>query len=352
MYRQFVAFDDGIADFRSDTVTRPTPAMRRAMAEAKVGDDVYGEDPTVNELQERCAETVGHEAALFVPSGTMGNQIGVALHTRPGDGLVCVESSHIRYYEGGGAAANSGVQLLPIPSPNGEMTPEQVSAVGAGDPHLARPALLAWENTHNVSGGTVVPVELFRATSAAARDRGWAIHLDGARVFNAAAAAQVDVKEFTKLADTVQFCLSKGLGAPVGSIIAGSQDLIDRSLAIRKRLGGGMRQAGVIAAAALLALEHRHELAADHELARRLAKEVSSRAPEAVDVGAVHTNMVLVDAGAVPGGAPAFLDALERQGVKVAAIYGTMLRFVTHRDVDDRDIDRITAALDGARTAR
>ncbi len=341
-----MAFPDGVADFRSDTVTRPTAAMREAMATAEVGDDVYGEDPTVNELQERCAETVGHEAALFLPSGTMGNQIGIALHTRPGDGVVCVEKAHVRYYEGGGAAANSGAQLLPVASADGVIRPDQVAAVGEGDPHLPRPTLLMWENTHNLSGGTVVPLDIFGATSQAARDRGWAIHLDGARIFNAAVAAGVDVRDYTARVDTVQFCLSKGLGAPVGSIIAGSRQLVDRALAVRKRLGGGMRQAGIMAAPALLALEHRHDLARDHELARRLAKEIEARAPGTVDEQEVATNMVLMDAGPLPGGAERFLHEMAVRRVNMFAISDDVLRFVTHRDVDDQDVDRVVDALD------
>ncbi len=345
-YRHAMPFSDGIADFRSDTVTRPTAEMREAMAAAVVGDDVYGEDPTVNELQERCAEAVGHEAALFVPSGTMGNQIGVALHTRPGDGVVCVERAHVRFYEGGGVAANSGAQLLPVPGDDGVITPDDIAEVGAGDPHLPRPTLLTWENTHNLSGGTVVPIEIFRTTSGVARERGWAVHLDGARIFNASAAAGLDVREYTTEVDTVQFCLSKGLGAPVGSIIAGSRVLIDRALSVRKRLGGGMRQAGVIAAPALLALDHRHNLVRDHHLASRLAAEIASRVPGAVDASAVVTNMVVMDAGSLPGGADRFLKEMDSRRVNMMTMYGSMLRFVTHRDVDDADVDRVIEALD------
>lgn len=341
-----MAFSDGVADFRSDTVTRPTAEMRAAMAAAEVGDDVYGEDPTVNELQDRCAEIVGHEAALFVPSGTMGNQIGIALNTHPGAGVVCVERSHVRLYEGGGAAANSGVQILPVDSHDGAITPDQIASVGDGDPHLPQPMLLSWENTHNLSGGTVVGVELFAKTSEAARERGWSVHLDGARIFNAAVATGVDVTEFTRHADTVQFCLSKGLGAPVGSIIAGSGALIGRALAVRKRFGGGMRQAGIIAAGALLALEHRHLLQADHDLARLLAKEIGSRVPAAVALTPPATNMVLVDGDALPDGADGFLSTLAARGVKMAVIYGSMLRFVTHRDVSEADVERVVGALD------
>ncbi len=341
-------FSDGVADFRSDTVTRPTDEMRAAMAAADVGDDVYGEDPTVNLLQERAAELVGHEAALFVPSGTMGNQIGIAILARPGDGVVCVETAHIRRFEAGGLAANSGVETIPVPSPDGGITVEQIERVNEDDAHLPSPAVLAWENSHNMSGGRVIDLEMFTASTQAARRRGWSVHLDGARIFNAAVAAGVPVTDYTRQADTVQFCLSKALGAPVGSILAGSRQLIDRAVRVRKRLGGGMRQAGIVAAGGLVALDHRADLVADHALAARLAKELHALVPDAVDPGSVVTNIVLVDQAAVPCSNERLQAAFDEQRVKVAPIAGSILRFVTHRDVGDSDVERVVAAFRAA----
>lgn len=341
-----MAFSDGIADFRSDTVTRPTDAMRKAMAECVVGDDVYGEDPTVNELQERCADLVGKEAALFVPSGTMGNQIAINLHTRPGQGAVCVETAHVRRYEVAGAAALSGVQWYPVATPNGEMGVDDIGAlVGSTDYHVPEISLLCWENTHNTSGGTVVPLGVMAAGTEVARRHGMRVHLDGARLFNASVASGHSASDFAAHADTVQFCLSKGLGAPVGSMLCGPAELITAARRVRKRFGGGMRQAGVIAAAALVALEHRHHLTDDHALARRLADGLADRLPGSTDPEACQTNMVVVDewaAGFQPG---ELKDRLSSEGVLVGSMRPGMLRFVTHRDVDERDVDRLLAAV-------
>lgn len=342
-----MAFPDGTADFRSDTVTRPTDEMRAAMASAPVGDDVYGEDPTVNALQEAAAGLLGKEAALFLPSGTMGNQIALNILTRPGEGLVCVENAHIRRYEAAGAAALSGLQILPVPTSNGEITVEALqSQIGPwpGDHHAPRPALLTWENTHNVSGGTVVPIALMEQTTKVARERGLAVHLDGARIFNAAVASGIDVARYAGCADTVQFCVSKGLGAPVGSLIAGSVDLIEEAHRRRKRFGGGMRQAGIIAAAGLLALDHRHALAVDHEMANELATGINARFPGASSDP--QTNMVIVHEEALGVPAGNFQDRLASAGVFVGDIVPGVLRFVTHRDVDLNDVKRVLAALD------
>ncbi|MDH3539521.1 MAG: threonine aldolase family protein, partial [Acidimicrobiia bacterium] len=282
-----MAFTNGLADFRSDTVTRPTEIMRKAMAGADVGDDVYGEDPTVNLLQDRCAELMGKERALFVPSGTMGNQIAINLQTRPGQGAVCVESAHVRRYEVAAAAALSGVQWYPVASSGGVMTPAEIEAASQStDYHVPEIRLLCWENTHNTSGGTVVPLSVMREGSAAARQNAMSIHLDGARIFNAAAAEGVEASSFAAEADTIQFCLSKGLGAPVGSMLCGPGDLMTEARRVRKRFGGGMRQAGVIAAAGLVALEQRHHLAEDHALAGRLAVGLADRRPGSTDPSA------------------------------------------------------------------
>ena len=340
-----MAFLDGTADFRSDTVTRPTETMRAAMASAEVGDDVYGEDPTVNDLQEKAAELIGKEAALFLPSGTMGNQIALNVLARPGEGLICVETAHIRRYEAGGAAALSGLQILPVPSPNGHMTAAQVAAAaGPADHHFPRAALLAWENTHNVSGGTVVPLEAMRQATAEARRRGMAVHLDGARIFNAAARAGIPAASFAAVADSVQFCLSKGLGAPVGSLVAGSTEFVEEAHRRRKRFGGGMRQAGIIAAAGLLALEHRHALTLDHDLAASLATGIGERFPSACSTP--ETNMVIVRDLELGMEAGEFRRRLAAAGILVGAIEPGVLRFVTHRDVDAGDVTRVLAALD------
>lgn len=341
-----MAFTDGLADFRSDTVTRPTEAMRKAMAEAEVGDDVYGEDPTVNLLQETCAELVGKDAALFVPSGTMGNQIAINLQTRPGQGAVCVEAAHVRRYEVAAAAALSGIQWYPVATSDGTMTPEEIDASSRStDYHIPEIRLLCWENTHNTSGGTVVPLPVMERGTATARRNGMSVHLDGARIFNAAVAEGVEAAAFAAHADTIQFCLSKGLGAPVGSMLAGPVDLITEARRVRKRFGGGMRQAGVLAAAGLIALEHRHALGDDHALAAALAAGIAERRPGAADPTACQTNMVLVDeraAGYEPGGLKTLLAEV---GVAVGSVRPGVLRFVTHRDVDERDVGRVLDVL-------
>lgn len=346
-----MAFADGLADFRSDTVTRPTPEMRRAMADAEVGDDVYGEDPTVNALEEESAAVVGKAAAVFVPTGSMGNQLGILTQTRPGDEAVCVETAHVRNYEVGAAAALSGVQFRTVPGTDGRIFPNQVEhALQGTRHHMPRITLLVWENTHNVSGGTVVPHRLMEETSAVARAAKLAIHLDGARIFNAAIAADIDAAAFAAVADTIQFCFSKGLGAPIGSILCGPSDLIDEARYVRKRLGGGMRQVGVIAAAARVALRDRARLSADHELAGLLAAGLAERYPGCVDLGQVQTNMVIVDA-AVFSFTPALLRGrLAAEGILVGALSPTVFRLVTHRDVDAADVDRLLTVLDGLST--
>jgi len=345
-----MAFPDGIADFRSDTVSRPTAEMRRAMARAEVGDDVYGEDPTVRALEEEAAAAVGAGAALFVASGTMGNQIAVNLMTRPGDEILCTEWSHLRNHEHGAASWLSGVAFRPVPGEDGIITPAQVEAAAAqGRHHLPGVTLLVWENTHNVSGGRVVPLGMMEEGSAAAWRAGMSIHLDGARLFNAAVASGVAPDRFAAQADTVMICFSKGLGAPVGSALCGSPDVIAEARRIRKRLGGGMRQAGVVAAAARVGLRHRHRLADDHQLARRLAAVLEESFPGAV-AAPPETNMVLVFEGAGDIRPPGLAVALGAAGIRVGHIRPGVLRFCTHHDVDGADVDRVAsvaAALTG-----
>jgi threonine aldolase len=342
-----MAFPDGTADFRSDTVTRPTVEMRRAMADADVGDDVYGEDPTVNALESESAEVVGKEAALFVPSGTMGNQIAVNLHTRPGDEVLCVDWAHVRNFEHGAAAAISGVAFRNVEGERGSITAEEAeSALAWSGEHLPRVSLLVWENTHNASGGSILKQDVVEETSAAVRRRGLAIHLDGARLFNAAVASGRPASELAAMAESVMFCFSKGLGAPVGSVLCGPADFISEARRVRERFGGAMRQAGVIAAAALVSLRRRERLAEDHALAERLAHALRERFPEAV-TGPSETNMVLLEGEHIPGGSESLRRALAAAGVLVGYIRPGVLRFVTHVDVDAADIERVARVAVG-----
>ncbi|PSP77042.1 low specificity L-threonine aldolase [Halobacteriales archaeon QH_6_68_27] len=260
-------------DLRSDTVTRPDDAMREAARDAEVGDDVYGEDPTVNELQKRAADVLGMEAALFVPSGTMGNQVAARTHTERGQEVVCERESHVYKWELGGLAQHSQLQARPVEGDGrGVLAPEQVrEAHVAADGHRPGTGLLTLENTHNSKGGTAIAPERIDAVTDAAHDLGVPVHLDGARLFNAATALDVPASRITREVDTVMTCLSKGLGAPVGSMLAGPAEFIERARRVRKLMGGGMRQAGVIAAPGLRALENRHRLAEDHDNAERLA---------------------------------------------------------------------------------
>ncbi len=340
-----MAFPDGVADFRSDTATRPTDEMRRAMAAAPVGDDVYGEDPTVRALEEESAALLGKEAALYVPSGTMGNQLALGIQARPGEEIVCSEWAHVRNYEHGAAGALWGVSMRPVATGDGEMTTAQIGdLLDQMSYHLPRISLLAWENTHNVSGGTVVPVEMMEAGSALAREHGLAVHLDGARIWNAVTASGVPAPRYAATADTVMFCFSKGLGGPVGSVLTGSAELMAVARRHRSRLGGGMRQAGIVAAGAAIALRDRERLADDHALARSLGAALRDRFPEAV--GEVATNMVLVAEAGLPWRASSFQEALRAEGILVGFIRPRMLRFCTHRDVDAGDVTRVLAVAD------
>jgi threonine aldolase len=346
-----MAFSDGSADFRSDTVTRPTEEMRRAMAEAEVGDDVYHDDPTVNALEEEAAAVVGKEAAVFMPTGTMGNQIAVMLQTKPGDDVLADPGVHVRNVEAGGPAALSGVAFRTVDSTAGQVTPAQVEAAIAQAGFFPRIRLMIWENTHNLSGGRVVPHELMAETSATARRHGLAIHLDGARLFNAVVASGVSADSFAATADTVQFCFSKGLGAPVGSVLCGTEEMMGEARYLRKRMGGGMRQAGVIAAAGIVALQRMVDrLAEDHVNARTLAEGLAKLPGLRVDLATVQTNIVIVHVDGVGGRSGEALTQDLVQGcagrkVKVHAMGPAAIRCVTHKDVDADDIARALEAF-------
>jgi threonine aldolase len=324
--------------------------MREAMAAAVVGDDVYSEDPTVNRLEETVAGLLGKDAAMFTPSGTMANQVAIGVHTQPGDEVVCVDRAHVRNYEHGGASANFGVAFRPVSSPNGQMSVEEIRDAIAGTAyHLPKVSLLSWENTHNVSGGTVVPLKVLAEGSAEARRQGLGVHLDGARLWNAVAASGVDADDYAGCVDSVMFCFSKGLGAPVGSVLVGSASFIREARGLRARLGGSMRQAGVIAAAAEVALRDRARVVEDHEVAKVLADGLADRFPGAVDANAVVTNMVVVRESGLPWTGMQLEQALGAAGVLTADIVPGVLRFVTHRNVDKSDVDRVLAVADSLR---
>lgn len=321
-------------DLRSDTVTTPTDAMRRAMANAEVGDDVYGEDPTVNRLEELAAEKLGKEAALFVTSGTMGNQVAVLTHARSGEEIILEADSHIFYYESAAASAFAGVQTRTLKGQRGAMQPTEVEqAIRGVNIHFPKTALICLENTHNRAGGAVLPLENMQAIYEIAQRKQVPVHLDGARVFNAAAAMQQDVRTITQFTDTVQVCFSKGLGAPIGSVLAGPREFIDKARFWRKRMGGGMRQAGVIAAPAIIALiEMTERLAEDHENARYLAEALANVKGLQVDLATVETNIVIADVTATGKHALEILDALASEGVLAVDFGDTLIRFVTHKD--------------------
>jgi threonine aldolase len=328
-------------DLRSDTVTRPTPAMRRAMAEAEVGDDVYAEDPTVNRLQEAAARLLGFEAALFVPTGVMANEIAIRLLTRPGDEVVCEERSHVVQYELAGMAALSGVLPRVVRSADGLLTPELVRESRKPYAYYRSDATLAvLENTHNLAGGTVCTVERTRAVVAACREAGLAVHLDGARLWNAAVALGVPPRALAEGCDTAMVTLSKGLCAPAGSLLLSTGERIEQARRVRKQLGGGMRQVGVLAAAGLLAIETMVDrLADDHAHARLLG--VALAAAPGVEAAPVHTNIAL---GLVRD-APAAVAALRERGVLATAMDARTLRLMTHHDVSREDCVRAAAAL-------
>jgi threonine aldolase len=334
-------------DLRSDTVTKPTPAMRRAMAEAEVGDDVYGEDPTVNRLERRAAEILGKEAALFVPTGTMGNTIAIKLHTSHGEEVICDARAHILDWELSMTAWFSGCLARSIPTDDGILRWDVVkNYLRAHGPHCAPTALIEIENTHNMAGGTVYPVDAINDICDHAHEAGLKVHMDGARIFNAATALGKPVREVAAKVDTVMFCLSKALGAPVGSMVAGTAETIARGRLYRKRLGGGMRQAGVLAAAGLIALEETPKhLGEDHSNARFLAEEFAKLPGISIDPRKVVTNIVIFDVGGTSL-TPADLSArLKERGVLLNGVNARQMRAVTHYDVSRAYCERAVEAL-------
>lgn len=332
-------------DLRSDTVTQPTPEMRRAMFDAPLGDDVLGDDPTVNALEARCAALSGKEAALFVPSGTMANLIAIALHTRPADEVLLHEHSHPFHYEGGGASAFAGVQLHTLPGPRGVIDPRDLrAAIRPDDPHAARSALLCVEDTHNRGGGKVQPLDNTDALCAEARRHGLKTHLDGARIWNAVVQSGVPLDRRARDFDTVSFCFSKGLGCPAGSVLCGTAAAMHEARRLRKRLGGAMRQSGFLAGAASYALDHHVErLARDHANAREVSLGLMI---EGFDVETPETNIVQV---VVPD-APAFVARLAERGVACFPVGPARVRLVFHLGVDDSAVKPVILAFRGART--
>jgi threonine aldolase len=334
---------DAFIDLRSDTVTLPTPAMREAMYRAELGDDVFGEDPTVNRLEALAAERVGKEAALFVASGTMGNLVAILTHCGRGDEAIMGDQCHTFHYEVGGASALGGVHVRTVP--NGEGLPalsDIEAAIRPDDIHDPPTRLLCLENTHNRCGGTVIHPGPFRTVCDLAHRHGIAVHLDGARIFNAALAAGCDVRELTAPADSVMFCLSKGLAAPVGSLLAGSADFILRARKNRKMVGGGMRQAGVLAAAGLVALTQMvARLAEDHANARLLAEGLAAIPGVTIDLRRVQTNIVLFEVADPLG----FVDRLQAEGVLAIYFGGKTIRLVTHYGITRSDVEAALGAV-------
>jgi threonine aldolase len=336
-------------DLRSDTVTHPTEAMRQAMAEAIVGDDVFGEDPTVNELQKLAAEKMGKEAGLFVPSGTMGNLAGILAHCGRGDEVILGNKAHTFLYEAGGISALGGVHSCQLPNqPDGTLILQDIqSAIRAKDAHQPISRLVCLENTHNRCGGVSLTADYTQAVGELAHENGLSLHLDGARIFNAAADQGVSAKELAAPADSVTFCLSKGLCAPVGSVLCGSQEFIRKAHRIRKQLGGGMRQAGVLAAAGIIALETMTDrLSEDHKRARYLAQGLSFLPWLAMDPGTPQTNMIFMNIGDnYPIEAAKVAEQLEKLGVKVGVVGKRRFRLVTHYWIDDAAVDKALLAF-------
>ncbi len=342
-------------DLRSDTVTTPTPEMRKAMAAAEVGDDVYGEDPTVRRLEEKAAALLGKEDALYVPSGTMGNLVSVMTHTSRGSEIILEAEAHIYYYEVGGLAVCAQVLPRTIAGKNGTFTADDLaSALRAPNIHFPVPALVCLENTHNRAGGAVWPMDQFEAVVAAAHKAGLAVHLDGARLFNAATYLGRPAAEIVKNVDSVMFCLSKGLAAPIGSVVVGRRDWIVRARKNRKIVGGGMRQAGVIAAAGLVALDTMiGRLSEDHANARKLAEGLAAVRGLEVDLAGVQTNMVMCRVSGLGLPAPEVAKRLAAKGVLANAVDPLRLRFVTHKDVSSADVGKALGLIaEVAREAR
>ncbi len=334
-------------DLRSDTVTKPTPAMRKAMAGAEVGDDVFGEDPTVNALQEKVAEILGKEKALFVPSGTMANQLAIKSHTQPGDEVILEATSHPYNFEGGAGAALSGVQFYCLQGVRGIVQAWQVEeAIRPFDHHFAVTRLVCLENTHNRGGGSIYPLKTLGEVSRLARSKKLSVHLDGARLWNASVASGIKPKEYARWADSVSVCLSKGLGAPVGSLVAGSAVFIDRVHRFRKMFGGGMRQVGILAAAGLYALSHHLErLEKDHKNAKRLALVLSGMKGVSLNPDEVETNIVIFDVSNTGLTAQQVSGAMKEEGVLIHAVNKKLIRLVAHLDVSSADIELVLKAF-------
>ncbi|SMB81452.1 L-threonine aldolase [Desulfonispora thiosulfatigenes DSM 11270] len=330
-----------IVDLRSDTVTKPSLEMRQTIMEAEVGDDVYGEDPTINKLEEMSAELMGKEAALFVPTGTMANQIAVLVHTERGEEIILEERSHIYNYEVGGIALLAGVLPTLIAGEKAKIMPEQLKrAIKAPDIHAPKQTLLCLENTHNMAGGLVSTANEISELAQIATENGLKVHLDGARIFNAAAYLNTSPQEIVKDVDSMMFCLSKGLGAPVGSMLVGSREFITGAKRYRKMLGGGMRQAGILAAAGIYALENnRKRLAEDHNNAKILAEGINKLNGLKIDLETLHTNIVMIDITKPELGADELVTELEKNGVLTGSITDKRIRLVTHLDITTEDIN-------------
>lgn len=338
-----------IIDFRSDTITKPTDEMRKAMYEAEVGDDVYKEDPTINKLEEIAAEKVGKEAALFVPSGTMGNQLALMAHTQRGQEIVLEEWSHIYRFEAGGLAFLSGLQAKTVKGKNGIMEIEDLknAIVNDNNIHHAQTGLICIENTHNMAGGVVTPLPKMKEIYSLAKEYNLPVHLDGARLFNASTYLKCNPKDITKYTDSVMFCLSKGLCAPVGSILAGTKEFINKATRYRKMLGGGMRQAGVLAAAGLVALDRMVErLWEDHDNLRKLSEGLGSIKGIEIDKNSVQTNILMVNIKNTGYSANEFVLKMKERGILASSITDEIIRFVTHRYISKSDVEYAVKIID------
>jgi threonine aldolase len=335
-------------DLRSDTVTKPTPSMRKAMAEAEVGDDVFGEDPTVNALQEKVAKLLGKESAIFVPTGTMANQLAIKSHTQPGDEVIIEGTSHPYNFEGGAGAALSGVQFYCLKGIRGILDVSQIEeAIRPIDHHFAVTRLICLENTHNRGGGSIYPLKKMVDIYHLAKAKGLLVHLDGARLWNASIATGIPPLEYAQYADSVSVCLSKGLGAPIGSLVAGSKIFIDRVHRFRKMFGGGMRQVGIIAAAGIYALDHHLErIKEDHQNAKRLALGLKELKGVSIDPDQVETNIIIFNIADTGVTAPQMPEAMKRNGVLIHPISKTQIRLVTHLDVSREDIEKALKAFE------
>ncbi|MDO9026250.1 MAG: low-specificity L-threonine aldolase [bacterium] len=336
-----------IIDLRSDTVTKPSAAMKRAMFSAPLGDDVFGDDPTVNKLQSETARLLGKQAGLFVPSGTMGNQIALKTLTQPGDEVILDHESHIFRYEVAGAAVISGLQFHTIHGPGGIMTAEQVKeAIRPADIHQPQTTMVCLENTHNRAGGVIYPLDEIKKISALCKKHKIKMHLDGARLWNASIASGIPLKEYSKYFDSVMVCFSKGLGCPAGSVLAGDKEFIEKARRNRKMMGGGMRQAGILAGSGLYALKHNlKRMAEDHKRAQTLAKTIYQIPKIRIDLASVQTNIVVFDIKQTGMRSEQAMEKLAGKGLWLVSFGPTRLRVVTHLDVDDKDIEHAGAIV-------